>query len=401
MDKLRKQQEREREHLSELREAAEEIQTKICAATTAIEERDRELEAAETELKDLVLRAVGEEATGTQQPAVDPTTGWNSVVETVGRLAQQPGVPEQFTAQLDGLFTQLQQMVNVLSNHALARGENPLQPSAPTCTSAAAGANKAKPSSAQMDDEMVPQLQPERADELRQQQRLARQQRKQTSVIHRIIESHRAAHQHPLQQQPQQHDLQQQQQQEHVRAQQQAAAAASTAAASAAAAAAAMATDGTTDTSGGGCSATPTPPTPQATPVGDSSLSGNVGDGVGELVQVASNGGSPPAAAEAQQGTINAAPSQPVDSPSIALQSAQAEPPSEYGDAESDITGIASDTDREGMDIEAALAGLPPSQKAAVRSLLEAKRAKLARKLQRHKKPADQGAVSTRQSKKK
>ncbi len=54
------------------------------------------------------------------------------------------------------------------------------------------------------------------------------------------------------------------------------------------------------------------------------------------------------------------------------------------------------------MDIEAVLANIPQSQKATVRKLLEAKRAKRARRLQRHKKPpAEQGATIARQHKKK
>ncbi len=414
LDKLRKQQDREKEHLSELKEAAEEIQSKIDAATTAIEERDRELEAAETELRDLLLRAVGEDASGgqqDQQQTIDPTVGWNSVVETVGRLAQQPGVPAQFSAQLDGLFSQLQQMVSVLSCHAMARGENPLQPSSRTyanvvagvASGGAQGSDKAGPGNARGDEEMVPQLQPEKADELRQQQRLARQQRKQTNIINHIIGSHRAAQQLQQQQQQQQqqhHQQQQQQQQEQERAQQQAAAAA----ASAAAATEAAAADGAAAGPGGGDPAQPTPSAVQATQVGGSASSGHIGDGVGELGQGIniSIGGPSSVAAEAQHEPAAAAPTLPAEPAGDAQPAVQPEPPSEYGDAESDITGVLSETDGEGMDIEAVLERIPQSQKASVRNLLEARRAKCARKTQRHKKPiSEHSAAVTRQTKKK
>ncbi len=387
VDKLRRQQEKEKDHLSELREAAEEIKSKIEAAESAIDSRDRELEAAEAELKDLLLRAVGEDVNGTtqtQQAPVDPTTGWNTVIETVGRLAQQPGVPAQFTAQLDGLFGQLQQMVQVLSHHAAVSGGNPLQPGqpgAPSYASVAAGAQPAK------DDEVVPQLQPAQAEELRQQQRLAGQQRKQTAAINRFISSHRASSsQHLQQQQPhqqqqhQQHQEQQHLQQEQARAQQQEAAAAAAAAstahtsASAAAAATAATVGGTAGSPG---EVAPMPPTPL-------------------VPQPAVDGSSTPAATGA------ATQPQPTETVISAPQPSLAEPPSECGDAESDITGAASESDGEGMDIEAVLDNIPQSQKAAVRKLLEAKKAKRVRRLQRLKKPVmEQGAAAARQHKKK
>jgi hypothetical protein len=54
------------------------------------------------------------------------------------------------------------------------------------------------------------------------------------------------------------------------------------------------------------------------------------------------------------------------------------------------------------MDIEAVLDNIPQSQKAAVRKLLEAKKAKRVRRLQRLKKPVmEQGAAAARQHKKK
>jgi hypothetical protein len=99
---------------------------------------------------------------------------------------------------------------------------------------------------------------------------------------------------------------------------------------------------------------------------------------------------------------MRAAPCLPAESIGGQLQSGHVEHPSEYGDAESDITGLATESEGEEMDIDAVLAGIPPSQKASVRSLLEAKRAKQARKAQRLKKPAGcQSTTSSRQSKKK
>ncbi len=97
-----------------------------------------------------------------------------------------------------------------------------------------------------------------------------------------------------------------------------------------------------------------------------------------------------------------AAHSQAAEPTAVVSQPSLAEPPSEYGDAESEITGAASETDGEGMDIEAVLDGIPQSQRVAVRRLLEAKKARRARALQRLKKPStEQGGAVTRQQKKK
>ncbi len=357
VDKLRKQQEKDNERLAELKEAADEIKVKISTAITTIEDRDREIEAAEAELRDLVLRAVGEDTAGPQQPAMDPTAGWNSVIQTVGRLANQPGVPEHFTAQLDGLFGQLQYMVSMLSTHAAAAGTTPglggttdgrTYAEAAAASSSASGAKGAILGGEEV-DALGPRLPPGDTEELRQRQRQAWRQRKQTAVINNFIEAYRTEQQQ--QQPPQQH------------------------------------ASHDADETAIGEPPLPQPPAPTA---------------AAAATGAADDGSTAPRTAAAEADTAATAAPATATSGGTSASSGQTPPAQDAAanddveDFESDITGTLSETERDNMDIETVVSKVPADQKASVRAILEVRRARTAKRLQRLKKPAADDAAAAR-----
>ncbi len=121
LEKLRKQQDRDKGRLTELHDAAEEIRVKITATAASVAERDKEIEAAESELRELVLKAVGEDS-AQSAAAPDPARSWDHVVGAVAQLVKAPGVPPEFTCQLESMFNQLRGMVTTLQTHAAAVG---------------------------------------------------------------------------------------------------------------------------------------------------------------------------------------------------------------------------------------------------------------------------------------
>ncbi len=362
VDKLRKAREKDGERLAELKDAAEEIQAKIQNTEMAIKDRDREIEAAEAELRSLVLRAVGEEAAGPPQQAVDPTVGWQSVIQTVGRLASQPGVPEQFAAQLDGLFGQLQYMVSVLSTHAAAAGTAPVPGGAADGRSyaEAAAASSNKPGESL----------PSGMDERHQRQQSWRQ-RRQTEAISSFIESYRAEQrQQPPQQQVLGCDAQQQQQPPQQQLQQ---APTSFNSADDAIAWAAQ----------------------QQQQQQQQQL-------VASVIGAAVDGGSNPQVEVAEAARVEAAATAATALEGTAGSSMQTPTAQEAAaddvadDGESDITGTLSETERDEMDIEAVMSKVPTEQRASVRAILEVRKARMAKRFQRLKKPTGSDAAAPR-----
>ncbi len=350
VERLKKQQEKDRERLSELRESAEEIKGKIAATESAITDRERELEAAESELKELLLRAVGEEGVGSMPPpGVDPSQGWDSVVQTVAQLTRLPGVPPEVAGQLDGLFGQLRHMVSVLQIHATSVGAaTPAATTAaatPTAATAAAPTATTNPSTviSSPSATSVPSPTAPTADELRRQQRLARAQCLQTAAIADFERNYRQAQraansglgESAVQQdhgdRPPQHPSAQQatppQQPPPTETSEQTVAPAAAAAGSAA--------------GGGGLTDVPNSTAPTLTTVND-------GD-----------------------------------------------------DDDSDITGTISEGERENMEIDALVAAIPSEQREGVRTMLEKSKIRRARRFQRRlKKPVIEEAGVPRNPKK-
>ncbi len=72
--------------------------------------------------------------------------------------------------------------------------------------------------------------------------------------------------------------------------------------------------------------------------------------------------------------------------------------------AGSDITGVISDlsdVDGDQIEVDNVISQIPAEQRASVRALVEVRRARTARRLQRHKKPEEVAVGLTRDSKKK
>ncbi len=198
VEKLRRLQERDHERLVELTEQADDIEAKITSTTSTMAERGKEIDTAETELRELLLKAVGEENSAAAAPP-DPQQGWDAVVGTVAGLVRQPGVPPQFTSQLEGLFGQLRAMVEQLQNHAAANAAaQPQQPCVQTARAAAsssAQSTSTSSSSALASSAMATGAASstvESADDLRRRQRRARQQQRQTEAIAEFERDYRA-----------------------------------------------------------------------------------------------------------------------------------------------------------------------------------------------------------------
>ncbi len=68
-------------------------------------------------------------------------------------------------------------------------------------------------------------------------------------------------------------------------------------------------------------------------------------------------------------------------------------------DLESDITGTISDGERERMEVDAVVDKIPAEQRAGVKALLEKRRARKTRQMQRHKKPEADEVVGVRDAK--
>ncbi len=337
VEKLRRQQGRDNDRLGELRDAAEEIQGKIATTTSAIAEREKELEAAEAELRELLLKAVGEEAA---QPTTtpDPAQSWDNVVGAVAQLVKAPGVPQEFTCQLETMFNQLRSMVTTLQSHAAAVG---------------APSGLAQPAVCAGDTvEETPPLAAAEAEQLRNQQAAARRQRQQaaqTVHINRFITSQRSAQ--------------------------------------------AGKAEGATVDNGHKHNAADSHPeadrTAEAEPAhGAASHSSSSGSHQA------------PAAAAAAAATATPTPAPTLTETSAAGAAADRgaeDDTARQSGGESDEENI---TDQEDMQVEEIGAKLSPEQKVSLRAMLQVRKARLARRTMRLKKPAiDEGQLS-RDSKK-
>ncbi len=93
-----------------------------------------------------------------------------------------------------------------------------------------------------------------------------------------------------------------------------------------------------------------------------------------------------------------AAPTSETTTPkeATAVAAAEAVIGSDFEDTLSDITGTLSANDEEDMEVDAVVAKIPPEQRASVRALLEVRKTRLARRIQRHKKPSVEDAAAAR-----
>ncbi len=385
VERLQRQQSRDRERLTELNEAADEIRLKITTTAAAMADREKELEAAESELKELILRSMGEDSSGgAQPPAPDPSQGWDAVVQAVSTLASKPGVPEHVAGQLEGLFGQIRTMVAALQTHATAMGAT---------GTPAAGGTSGNAGAAETEQITHPPQRPDSAAaELRQQQTQAWRQRRSTAAINHIICQHRAA--------------------------QAAAEVEACKTATTAAAPAAPSNSSSSTSKGGGRDRSRSNNSRRGGRNHNgnaSSESGATDQRGGSITMGGITGATPPepeaaattvaAAAPAATGVAAAAIAAPVAlaretpaAPADGLAGVQLDD----GGAETDITGLASDaseTEGERMEVDSIVSQIPAEQRASVRALIELRRVRRTRRLQRHKKPADGEVAPSRDPK--
>ncbi len=367
VDKLRKQQARDRDRLAELRDAADEIQKKITSTTETVAERDKELEAAELELKELLLKAVGEDPSP-PQTATDPSKSWDNVVSSVAQLVRAPGVPQEFTSQLECVFNQLRTMVTALQTHATAVGapQGVAQPALAAATAPQVAGN-AEP-------EATPQLSADAAEQLHGQQAEARRQRQQAAQavhINRFTANYRAEQAARVAETPMDGEL--------PPTGGLVPAAETAAAIAAAPSAATAAAAGSND---GGGSGRPAEPRPNTGPV---AAGGNDGDERRTDATTTTTAATTTAAAAAPAATASASSStESATAATARLEAGLDEVVVSGGESDAD----ADLTEQEEMQVEALVANLPADKKGGVRALLQVRKARLARKTQRLKKPA-------------
>ncbi len=393
VERLRRLQDRDRERLTELHDAADEIRVKLTTTETAIADRDKELEAAEAELKELVLRAVGEDSGGTAtQTSVDPSQGWQSVVSAVAQLTRQPGVPTHVAGQIEGLFNQLRSMVSALETHAAVIGT--AAAAAPPAATTAPTATPSRPSTKQQqqqqqqrqqqqqqhnETEQTPPLPPARAEELRRIQTQAWRQRRSTEAINSFIETHRAANAAAARAAALQGDDtaaspglgSDGKPVAAIGATAGAAATEGAAAGSMASTGAAGCTNGDKANSGGG--------------------DGRNGDGAGERSRARSRSRSNDMRGSTL-GTNRPAAETPVACQ--ALDIVEVSVNSDMEDALSTITGTISEPEVGDEEMEEVVAQVPAEQRAKVRALLAVRRCRRVRRIQRHKKPEEDGTAA-------
>ncbi len=392
LKQLRRLQDRDRAKLAELQEAADEIRSKVSSTAAAVTDREREIEATESELKELVLRAVGEESSGMQQAPIDPHRGWAAVVGTVAQLVQQPGVPHHVASQIEGAFGQLQSMVAALQAHAASIQEpaqttpnGPVVPigksGPPTATTPTAmvPANTAPASSS-----TSPAAQPPSdngTEESRRGQHADRATWRQRKSQEAIAEYERAyrlvqAVEGPKcildhgDQQPQQPGPMSPPPQPTLQV---------TACNEEGRKETAMGSNGSNEGEGRG----PTPALQTSASSGSNSNTPTTEPPI-EAAAAAASAAAAAASEAAATAIANVPPATGGDTGGNTTRLRDADAAS---DLESDITGTISDGERDRMEVDAVVDKIPAEQRAGVKALLEKRRARKTRQLQRHKKP--------------
>ncbi len=109
LERLRKQQDKGREEEDDLLQEIESMQGRLNKLRAVNDERDKTIATIDEELKDLLRKAIDGEAADAAPvpPAGDPSVAWRTVNETLASMVAQPGVPQEWAAQLGGLLEQV------------------------------------------------------------------------------------------------------------------------------------------------------------------------------------------------------------------------------------------------------------------------------------------------------
>ncbi len=122
-ERLTRQRERAQEESEDLQRQIDDLQVRLAENKQANEQREKEIQEVDSELKELLKKAIaeGEEGQGNPaQDAADPSTAWNTVSSALENMASQPGVPTEWAAQLGGLLHRLRAAALAIQQQAAA-----------------------------------------------------------------------------------------------------------------------------------------------------------------------------------------------------------------------------------------------------------------------------------------
>ncbi len=122
-ERLTRQRDRAHEESEELQKQVDDLQARLAEIKVANEQREKEIQEVDGELRELLKKAIaeGEDGQGTPtQAAVDPSAAWNTVSSTLESMASQPGVPKEWASQLGGLLHQLRAAALAIQQQAAA-----------------------------------------------------------------------------------------------------------------------------------------------------------------------------------------------------------------------------------------------------------------------------------------
>ncbi len=123
MERLTRQRDRAQEESEDLQRQIDDLQTRLAENKQANEQREREIQEVDSELKELLRKAIAEGEEGQGNPThdtADPTAAWHTVSSTLENMASQPGVPTEWAAQLGGLLHQLRAAALAIQQQAAA-----------------------------------------------------------------------------------------------------------------------------------------------------------------------------------------------------------------------------------------------------------------------------------------
>ncbi len=140
-DKLEKQQETDAKRVEDIKGKIDDLQSQLAEAEAAIVERAKALEAVDGELKELLLKAIdpAQGGGGGGGSGDDPHRAWQTVTNTMAAMASMPGVPAEWGMALQGLLAQIHAATAAMGAAAAVgkgTGESTFTPSAPPSAAA-------------------------------------------------------------------------------------------------------------------------------------------------------------------------------------------------------------------------------------------------------------------------
>ncbi len=184
--RLERQQERGKQEADDLLTKIETLQSRLNAVNKANDEREAAIQATDTELRELLRKAIadGEDGNaGAGAPQVDPGAAWNTVTSTIEAMVNMPGVPRDWAVQLGSLVETLRSATIAVQERAAAAAvaaaagpttsstsSSPSPPSAAVTASSAQPATQLVAAAVQQPAPLAPQPAPAQQQQQQQQQ---------------------------------------------------------------------------------------------------------------------------------------------------------------------------------------------------------------------------------------